>query len=912
MMKIKTIRPRMWRVVAILFAYHLSLLTSFAQTTTFKYTASEKLPRFEEIQYFVGATGLVSHDWDEETGEGTVVYEGTVTEVGSYALQWQGKLTGIIIPEGVTRIGFQGFFQCSNLTNLTLPKSLKEIGVPSGNAFGGCSSLKNGQFIIDDIAWWCSLTINGGSNPLSYTKKFYSAPDVEVTDLVIPEGVTSICGNAFNGVEGIKSVTFPESLTYIGSNAFAYTNLESVTIPKGVTEIDEYAFQRCAKLTTVTIPEGVTKIGFCAFIHTGLTELTLPSTIRSMSQSFYGCEKLAKLTLTDGITDLGGSFYSLPALKEVYVPGSVKKLQYSDFIRCENLETVTIAEGVEEVSGFNSCYNLKSVTIPSTASKVSGFSDCSNLTSVTCMAIEPPYMSNTIPNGKGMSMEGRTLYVPALNQSAYQEAKYWKEFPSVEGLDVLPENMLIRDELHVTVNSPLSTVNCKLLHDNDPKYGILTVDGDGSLKLSSFSLHVDPYMQCWKSDRALNYSSLINNATMEADTVSVELWIYSKVWTFVSLPFDVKVGEVEPFADGTTDWVIYTYDSRKRADGEMNATWMKMTADDVIKAGQGFIVQGQRKGADGRNKYDVALRFKAIDNEHKNNIFQTTDISVPLTIYDSEFPHNRSWNFTGNPYPCYFDMAQMDFRAPITVWNMNSKKYEAMRPGDDDYVICPGEGFFMQCPEDKYAIVFSKDGRQTTRELRESRAESRSASPTRTIFNIYLKNGSHEDRTRVVINEQASAQYELDKDASKFFSDDSTVPQIYTSADGVMYAINERPLGDGIVNLMVTPPAGGDGEGLCAISLANDVEGYEVTLEDSANGTNVVLKDGKGYSFYASAQNFLLHIRSTTTGITQKTIDSSQEPVLYDLQGRRLSNGQWSNGQMKKGIYISKGKKVIK
>ena len=912
MMKIKTIRPRMWRVVAILFAYHLSLLTSFAQTTTFKYTASEKLPRFEEIQYFVGATGLVSHDWDEETGEGTVVYEGTVTEVGSYALQWQGKLTGIIIPEGVTRIGFQGFFQCSNLTNLTLPKSLKEIGVPSGNAFGGCSSLKNGQFIIDDIAWWCSLTINGGSNPLSYTKKFYSAPDVEVTDLVIPEGVTSICGNAFNGVEGIKSVTFPESLTYIGSNAFAYTNLESVTIPKGVTEIDEYAFQRCAKLTTVTIPEGVTKIGFCAFIHTGLTELTLPSTIRSMSQSFYGCEKLAKLTLTDGITDLGGSFYSLPALKEVYVPGSVKKLQYSDFIRCENLETVTIAEGVEEVSGFNSCYNLKSVTIPSTASKVSGFSDCSNLTSVTCMAIEPPYMSNTIPNGKGMSMEGRTLYVPALNQSAYQEAKYWKEFPSVEGLDVLPENMLIRDELHVTVNSPLSTVNCKLLHDNDPKYGILTVDGDGSLKLSSFSLHVDPYMQCWKSDRALNYSSLINNATMEADTVSVELWIYSKVWTFVSLPFDVKVGEVEPFADGTTDWVIYTYDSRKRADGEMDATWVKMTADDVIKAGQGFIVQGQRKGADNRTKYDVALRFKAIDNEHKNNIFQTTDISVPLTIYDSEFPHNRSWNFTGNPYPCYFDMAQMDFRAPITVWNMNSKKYEAMRPGDDDYVLCPGEGFFMQCPEDKYAIVFSKDGRQTTRELRESRAESRSASPTRTIFNIYIKNGSHEDRTRVVINEQASAQYELDKDASKFFSDDSTVPQIYTSADGVMYAINERPLGDGIVNLMVTPPAGGDGEGLCAISLANDVEGYEVTLEDSANGTNVVLKDGKGYSFYASAQNFLLHIRSTTTGITQKTIDSSQEPVLYDLQGRRLSNGQWSNGQMKKGIYISKGKKVIK
>ena len=873
MMKIKTIRPRMWRVVVILFAYHLSLLTSFAQTTTFKYTASEKLPRFEEIQYFVGATGLVSHDWDEETGEGTVVYEGTVTEVGSYALQWQGKLTGIVIPEGVTRIGFQGFFQCSNLTNLTLPKSLKEIGVPSGQAFGGCSGLANGQFIIDDIAWWCSLTINGGSNPLSYAKKFYSAPDVEVTDLVIPEGVESICYNAFNGCTGITSVTLPSTLKSIGGNAFAYTTIETVNIPESVTEIEEYAFQHCGNLASVTIPEGVTTIGFSAFERTGLTELTLPSTIRSMSQSFYGCEKLAKLTLTDGITDLGGSFYSLPALKEVYVPGSVKKLQYSDFIRCENLET----------------------------SKVSGFSDCSNLTSVTCMAIEPPYMSNTIPYGKGMSMEGRTLYVPALNQSAYQEAKYWKEFPTVEGLDVLPENMLIRDELHVTVNSPLSTVNCKLLHDNDPKYGILTVDGDGSLKLSSFSLHVDPYMQCWKSDRALNYSSLINNATMKADTVSVELWIYSKVWTFVSLPFDVKVGEVEPFADGTTEWVIYTYDSRKRADGEMDATWVKMTADDVIKAGQGFIVQGQRKGADGRNKYDIALRFKAINNENKNNIFQTSDISVPLTIYDSEFPHNSNWNFIGNPYPCYFDMAQMDFRAPITVWNMSSKKYEAMRPGDDDYVICPGEGFFVQCPEDKNAIVFSKDGRQTTRE-RHTAARTRATDASRAIFNIVMSCGDNVDRTRIVINEAASAQYELDKDASKFFADDADMPHLYTEADGVSYAINERPLGDGTVTLCTTAGNGG----LCTISLAKDVPDYDVTLEDPATGTTVALNGGQTHSFYGNGQTFLLHFNNTATAIrTIGTVPVVRNDVRYNLSGQRVTDTY-------KGLVITNGKKIIK
>jgi len=450
--------------------------------------------------------------------------------------------------------------------------------------------------------------------------------------------------------------------------------------------------------------------------------------------------------------------------------------------------------------------------------------------------------------------------------------------------------------------------------------------------MNRFSILIDYYMQSRNSTRALNHCSLMNNTTMEADTTVVDLWVYSRYWVFAALPFDFKVSEVGPAADGETDWVIYTYDSRKRADSEMTETWVKMTGDEVIKAGQGFIVQAQRT-LNGRSRYDVGLRFKSIDNENKNRMFQTSDINVPLTVYDSEFLHNRSWNFIGNPYPCYFDMNYTDFRAPVTVWDINSRKYVAVRPGDDDYVLCPGEGFFVQCPDDKDVIVFGEAGRQTTRELRDAAARMTSPIPScrrgtsavesspyrgssegvsRAIFNICMTNGGNEDRTRVVINEQASAQYELDKDASKFFSDDSTVPQIYTSADGVKYAINERPLGDGIVNLMVTPPAGGDGEGQLTISLANDVEGYEVTLEDPANGTNVVLKDGKGYSFYASAQNFLLHIRSTTTGITQKTIDSSQEPVLYDLQGRRLSNGQWSNGQMKKGIYISKGKKVIK
>ena len=344
-----------------------------AQTTTFTYTATAKIDRFEDkdfTKYFVGATAIVSHDFDAETGNGTVVYEGTVTEVGSYALQFQSALTGIVIPEGVTTIGYQAFQQCTNLTTIKLPKSLKQIGGVSGQAFAGCSGLANGKFIIDDIAWWCSLDIRSNySNPIYYAKHIYSDEDTEITNLIIPEGVTSIGHDAFYGCEGITSVSFPSTLESIGASAFnRCTNIASVVIPKDAS-IGESCFANCSGLTSVTIPEGVEAIGASAFVYTGLTSLTLPSTIRSMSQSFYGCASLAELTLTDGITTLGGSFYSCTALVSVNIPGSIKEVGYSDFSGCTGLTTVTLNEGTEKV-GFNDCTNLETINFPSTVKEV--------------------------------------------------------------------------------------------------------------------------------------------------------------------------------------------------------------------------------------------------------------------------------------------------------------------------------------------------------------------------------------------------------------------------------------------------------------------------------------------------------------------------------------------------------------
>ena len=124
-------------------------MSAYAQTTTFTYTASEKLDRFEEISYFVGATAVQSHTYNEATQTGTVVYEGTVTALGSNALLFNSNMTSIVIPEGVTTLGFQSFKGCSKLADITLPKSLTAT---EGLVFDGCSALANGKLIVDDLA----------------------------------------------------------------------------------------------------------------------------------------------------------------------------------------------------------------------------------------------------------------------------------------------------------------------------------------------------------------------------------------------------------------------------------------------------------------------------------------------------------------------------------------------------------------------------------------------------------------------------------------------------------------------------------------------------------------------------------------------------------------------------------------
>ena len=207
----------------------------------------------------------------------TVTYNGTtysVTSIGYEAFSYCSAMTSIIIPNSVTGIGYSAFNQCSGLTSVTIPNSVTNINYDAFAYCSGLTSLTIGNSVksIGSGAFYnCSSLTEVNYNATNctsmgdYNGRVFSKCSSLAT-LNIGDNVQNIPSYAFSNCYGVTDLTIPNSVTSICNAAFnGCSGLTSLTIPNSVTSIGDYAFSSCSKLESVTIGTGVLNIGSSIF-----------------------------------------------------------------------------------------------------------------------------------------------------------------------------------------------------------------------------------------------------------------------------------------------------------------------------------------------------------------------------------------------------------------------------------------------------------------------------------------------------------------------------------------------------------------------------------------------------------------------------------------------------------------------
>ncbi len=332
----------------------------------------------------------------------SITIPNSIKNIGNFAFMNCSSLQSFVIPNGVTNIGNFAFYGNTNIASISIPNSITTIGA---NAFYGCSNLKSitipygvtriGSGSLAGCIGLESITVDkdntvyhSSGNCLIKTESKELIAGCKNSVIPTDGSVTSILSNSFQAYTSITSVIIPEGVTAIGSQAFeGCSNLQSITIPESLLNIGDYAFQGCENLTSISIPTGIKNIGHSAF--SGCTKLRFTEYNNGKYLGNTDNPHVALIEVTD------------KTVSSFAIHENTKIISDKVFESMQNLVSITIPGGIVSIgtSAFNSCKNLTSVTIPDSVTCIgsTAFYFCSNLKTITFIGTEDQW--NAIEKG---------------------------------------------------------------------------------------------------------------------------------------------------------------------------------------------------------------------------------------------------------------------------------------------------------------------------------------------------------------------------------------------------------------------------------------------------------------------------------------------------------------------------------
>ena len=331
------------------FSLNAPNLTSIG-TAAFSHSGIKKVENLGTI------TSLPNGQWDSTLQDNVGVFAKcknlescilpeTLETIGSYAFIGCSALLGINLPSSLKTIGDAAFSDCTAFTSIDFPSSITAIG---SNAFKGCTSLE-----IDDLALPNLTSISNGA--------FMNVKIRRISNLGKLTYLTDASESryTFGDRNILEEIILPETMTEIGGNAlYKYTALTNVTLPSSLITIKANAFNGCTALTNITLPSSLVTIEKNAFNNCTsleIEDLSLPNLETLGSGAFNGV-KISKISNLGKITAVNPENSSLAnlgdksVLREITLPNTLKTIGSNTFSGYTALETITIESGASGIT----------------------------------------------------------------------------------------------------------------------------------------------------------------------------------------------------------------------------------------------------------------------------------------------------------------------------------------------------------------------------------------------------------------------------------------------------------------------------------------------------------------------------------------------------------------------------------